>query len=59
MSTIPAKKVTNMAMVNGNERLYKIVINDGYLMEWVGIGWIELRKATPADIKKHPVVVRT
>lgn len=58
MSTIPASKVTNMAMVGGNEKIYKVVIDNGYLKEWVGIGWIELRKATPSDIKKHPRIVR-
>ena len=56
MTTITASKLTNIAMVNGNETLYKIIIDNGYLKEWVGIGWIELRKATPGDLKKYPIV---
>lgn len=59
MTTIAAKEVTNMAMVNGNEQLYKVVIDNGFVKEWVGIGWIELRKATPGDHKKYPIVTRT
>jgi hypothetical protein len=59
MTQIAASKLTNMAMVNGNEELYKVVIDNGYVKEWVGIGWIELRKATPGDLKKHPTVERT
>ena len=43
---IPARKLTNMAMSNGYERLYSIVVDQGIVKEWVGIGWIELRKAT-------------
>lgn len=58
MTQIPAKELTNMAMVNGNESLYKVVIDTGIIKEWVGIGWIELRKANPADYKKIPEVSR-
>ena len=43
-------------MVNGNEKKYKIVIDNGIVKEWVGIGWIEIRKATKAD--KYPIVKR-
>ena len=43
-------------MVNGNEKKYKIVIDNGIVKEWVGIGWIKIRKATKAD--KYPIVKR-
>ena len=59
MTQIPAKELTNMAMVNGNEAFYKVVIDTGMIKEWVGIGWIEIRKANPADYKRIPEVERT
>jgi len=31
-----------------------IVIDDDRVMEYVGIGWIEIRKATKADLAKYP-----
>jgi hypothetical protein len=58
MSNIPASELTNRAMVAGNEKVYKVVIDQGYVKEWVGFGWIDLRKATPSDLKKHPTVTR-
>jgi hypothetical protein len=33
------------------------VIDGDRLMEYVGIGWIEIRKATGADREKYPVLV--
>jgi hypothetical protein len=56
MKTIDAKKLSNVAMVNGNEKRYSIVIHNGILKEWVGIGWIELRKANAADRSNYPRV---
>lgn len=58
MTKIAAKEFTNIAMVNGNEQLYKVVIDNGMVKEWVGIGWLELRKAVPSDYKKMPEVDR-
>lgn len=46
---IPRKDATNIAMVNGNEATITHIIQDGMVKEWVGIGWVELREATPAD----------
>jgi len=56
VSKVSAKKLSNIAMVNGNEKKYKIVIDNGIVKEWVGIGWIKIRKATKAD--KYPIVKR-
>ena len=56
---IPAKELSNIAMVNGNESIYKIVIDNNIVKEWVGIGWIDLRTATPEDLNKYPHVLRT
>jgi hypothetical protein len=58
MKLIAPKELSNIAMVNGNEKKYKIVIDLGILKEWVGIGWIELRKATTKDLKTYPAVER-
>ena len=33
------------------------VILDGIVNEYVGIGWIELEKAKPAEYRNYPVVV--
>jgi hypothetical protein len=59
MTTIAASEVTTMAMVNKNEDKYKVVIDNGFVKEWVGIGWIEIRKATPGDFRKIPEVIRS
>lgn len=32
------------------------VIDGDRVMEYVGIGWIEIRKATDADRRKYPVL---
>jgi hypothetical protein len=58
INTVPASALTNISMVEGNEKIYKIVIDNGMLKEWVGIGWIELRKATAKDKDKYPTIKR-
>ena len=57
MSEIAAKEVTKHAMLNGNKDKYKIIINDGFVLVWAGVMWLEMRKATPGDHKKYPIVV--
>ena len=56
MKEIPAKELTTSAMVARNESKYSIVIDCGIVKEWVGIGWINLREATPPDYDKYPTV---
>jgi len=58
MNTVPAKELSNISMVAGNETKYKIVIDNGVLKEWVGFGWLELRKTNSQDLKRFPVVER-
>jgi hypothetical protein len=58
MKTVHAKELQNIRMAGHNEKKYPNVIDSGTLLEWVAIGWIELRKATDEDYKKFPVVVR-
>ena len=45
-------------MAGHNEKKYPAVIDGDRLIEWVAIGWVEVRKATEDDYKKFPVVVR-
>lgn len=56
MNTIPKGGIGNSAMAGGNERVIQYVIHKGYVKEWVGIGWIEIRKATDADEERYPTV---
>jgi hypothetical protein len=56
MKTVARSRLSTPAMIAGGELKYTKVIMNGVLKEWVGIGWIELRQATPADIKKYPTV---
>jgi hypothetical protein len=55
---VHAKELSTIKMVEGNEKLYRVVVDGDVVKEWVGIGWIELRKATDEDRAKHPVVER-
>jgi len=54
--TIPAREFTNLAMINGNEKTYSIIVHNGVVKEWVGFGWIVLHPATPEDLAKYPTV---
>lgn len=56
-TTIKRKEVSNGNMIAGNEKKYSVVILDGQLKEWVGIGWIDIGKATAADVEKYPTVI--
>jgi hypothetical protein len=53
MKTVKRGELSNLRMAAGNENKYSIVIVDGRVKEWVGIGWIDLRQATEADRKKY------
>ena len=57
MKTVRSSNVSNIAMTTGGEKKYSIVIDGGVVKEWVGIGWIDLNKATKADRKKYPTVI--
>lgn len=39
-------------MVAGGEKRISQVILNGKVKEWVGIGWIDMRDATPEDYRK-------
>ena len=56
MTTVKRSALSNFKMAAGNEKRISKVILDGMLKEWVGIGWVDLRRATAADLKKYPTV---
>ena len=56
-STIKRERVTTIAMVAGGEKKLTKVVYNGMLKEWVGSGWIDLRRATMSDKAKYPRVV--
>ena len=58
MMKVPAIELSSRNMIAGNEKKYSIVVDDGVVKQWVGIGWLELRLATPVDRKDYPVVDR-
>ena len=55
---VHARELSNLKMVEGNEDKYNLVVDDGVLKQWVGIGWIELQPATKSDCEKYPTVER-
>lgn len=58
MQTVHVNELRNIRMAGHNEKKYPAVIDGDRLIEWVAIGWVEVRKATKEDYKKFPVVVR-
>ena len=57
MKTLTRSQVGNTNMIAGNEKKHPRVILDGFVMNWVGFGWIEEGKATNKDRKKYPTVI--
>lgn len=53
------RDVSTIAMVAGKEKTISKIIHCGVIKEWVGIGWIELRRATATDYLKIPQVKGT
>lgn len=58
VAEVPAEELSNLRMAAGNEKVYDKVVDEGTLKEWVGIDWFEVRKATAADKKLYPTVLR-
>lgn len=53
--TYPRWKTHTAVMGNGNDKPSRVIDGDK-LMEYVGIGWIEIRQATIADKKRYPTL---
>ena len=58
MKKIDASELSNFRMAGGVEKRIKAVIDEDVLKEWVGIGWVDVRTALPADYEKYPTVIR-
>lgn len=58
MKKVKVEKLRNITMAAGGEKKITKVIDGGNLKEWVGIGWITLRRATNEDLKQYPIVER-
>ena len=55
---VDASKLSTIAMTTGGEKKFTKVVDGGVLKEWVGIGWIDIGKASKEDKLKYPTVVR-
>lgn len=50
-------ELATIKMTTGNEKKYSAVIVDGRRVQWVGIGWVDERPATPDDYQTLPVAI--
>lgn len=46
---IKRSALSNIAMASGGESRITKVVLDGRVMEWVGIGWIDITDSTPTE----------
>ena len=52
------RRLTSVLLMGCREKGQPGIVIDGdRLIEYVGIGWIELRKATKDDFKKFPKLI--
>ena len=54
--TVKASELSTIRMTTGGEKKHSVVIHEGVVKEWVGMGWIDVRIATKIDRKKYPTV---
>ncbi|RPJ06045.1 MAG: hypothetical protein EHM36_07490 [Deltaproteobacteria bacterium] len=55
---VKASELSKLRMTAGNEDTYSKVTQDGRLLQWVGIGWIDHGAATEEDYSNYPEVER-
>jgi hypothetical protein len=55
---VKASELSKLKMTAGNENRHSKVIQDGRLLQWVGIGWVDLGEATKEDYSNYPEVER-
>lgn len=53
---VTRSECSNLRMTTGGEKKHPVVIEDGTVKRWVGIGWVDERPATAADLKLFPQV---
>lgn len=56
-NTIAVSELSNLKMVTRNEKKFTYVIHNGMLKQWVGIGWIDVRKPTAKDKEMYLTAV--
>lgn len=56
--TVDVSELSIIKMVAGNEKKHPVVIDNGIVKHWVGIGWVDSRKATAKDSCMYPTVTR-
>lgn len=56
--TVRARELSNWKMTAGNETRYATVIDECWLLNWVGNRWVVMGLATDEDREKYPEVVR-
>ena len=54
---VPASVLSNLRMVAGNEKKYSRVIQDGHVLHWVSLGWVNEGPARPSDYSAYPEVI--
>lgn len=59
MKTVHASELSTIRMAAGNENRFRIVVDEGRRMHWIGIGWVDEGPATPKDCATYPTVVRS
>ena len=55
---VHARELSNLKMSCGNQKKCPVVIDDGIVKGWVGIGWVSKGKATAKDKALYPEVTR-
>ena len=54
---VTREELTKLRMVAGNEKRYSYIVDGDRVLQWVGIGWVEVRRPTAEDLESLPVVV--
>ena len=54
---VPTSALSNLRMVAGNEKKYSRVIQDGHVLHWVSLGWVNEGPARSSDFEVYPVVI--
>jgi ssDNA-binding Zn-finger/Zn-ribbon topoisomerase 1 len=57
MRVVLREKLSKTHMTTGGEKSISKVIDGDRVVEWVGIGWIDLREADERDRRRYPIIV--
>jgi len=53
-----ARELSREKMIDGNEKFFTKVIDNGMIKDWVGFGWVADIPAKEEDYYKYPEVKR-